>query len=166
MEVLPSVLGLSEGDASSRASPDAAIMSDYPPYGRPIRAAAARLIARGTQDEASRHGWRMTVVVVEPTGDIVLIEKGDDAQYGSTHIALNKARAAAIYRRKTGVYVEPESDLVLNRSSTAATVALDGGLPIVCSGKLIGAIGVSGESPEQDSWAALAGLACFKQAQG
>ncbi|MDM0028813.1 GlcG/HbpS family heme-binding protein [Variovorax saccharolyticus] len=161
MEAIPLKSCVSTLDRSKQTPPALGSTAAFPPYGPPIGVAAARLIARGVQDEAGKHGWRMTVAVVEPTGDIVLMEKGDDAQYGSTQLALDKARTAAIYRRSTKFFEDQVKDVALNMATAAHMVALDGGMPIIADGHLVGAVGVSGERSEEDGQAAAAGLACF-----
>lgn len=161
MEATPLNSCVTPLDRSKQTPRAAGSTAAFPPYGPPIGVAGARLIAQGVQDEAGKHGWRMTVVVVEPTGDIVLMEKGDDAQYGSTQIALDKARASAIYRRSTKLFEDQVKDVVLNMANAAHMIALDGGMPIIAEGRVVGAVGVSGERSEEDAQAAAAGLAHF-----
>jgi uncharacterized protein GlcG (DUF336 family) len=135
-----------------------------PPYGAPVTLAQARTIAAAAEAEARRNGWRMAVAIVEPTGDLVMFERLDDTQYGSIQIAQTKARAAALYRRPT----KEMSDAVqgggagLAMLTAPGSIALAGGIPIVIDGKIVGAIGVSGGSADQDAQAAAAGLAAAK----
>jgi glc operon protein GlcG len=135
-----------------------------PPYGAPVTLAQARAIAAAAESEARRNGWRMAVAIVEPTGDLVLFEKLDDTQYGSIQIAQTKARAAALYRRATKEF----SDAVqgggagLAMLTAPGSIALAGGIPIVIDGKIVGAIGVSGGTADQDAQTAAAGLTAAK----
>ena len=135
-----------------------------PPYGAPVTLAQARTIAAAAEAEARRNGWRMAVAIVEPTGDLVLFERLDDTQYGSIQIAQTKARAAALFRRATKEF----SDAVqgggagLAMLTAPGSIALAGGIPIVIDGKIVGAIGVSGGTADQDAQAAAAGLTAAK----
>lgn len=134
-----------------------------PPYGPPITLAQARSIAAAAEGEARRNGWRMAVAIVEPTGDLVLFEKLDDTQYGSIQIAQTKARAAALYRRATKEMADGvQSGAGLGIVTAPGAIALAGGIPIVIDGKMVGAIGVSGGTADQDAQAATAGLAAAK----
>jgi glc operon protein GlcG len=134
-----------------------------PPYGTPITLVQARSIAAAAEGEARRNGWRMAVAIVEPTGDLVLFEKLDDTQYGSIQIAQTKARAAALYRRATKEMADGvQSGAGLGIVTAPGAIALAGGIPIVIDGKMVGAIGVSGGTADQDAQAATAGLAAAK----
>jgi glc operon protein GlcG len=134
-----------------------------PPYGTPVTLAQARSIAAAAESEARRNGWRMAVAIVEPTGDLVLFERLDDTQYGSIQIAQTKARAAALYRRATKEMADGvQSGAGLGIVTAPGAIALAGGIPIVIDGKIVGAIGVSGGTSDQDAQAATAGLAGAK----
>jgi glc operon protein GlcG len=134
-----------------------------PPYGTPVTLAQARSIAAAAESEARRNGWRMAVAIVEPTGDLVLFEKLDDTQYGSIQIAQAKARAAALYRRATKEFADGvQSGTGVGIVTAPGAIALAGGIPIVIDGKMVGAIGVSGGTADQDAQAATAGLAAAK----
>jgi glc operon protein GlcG len=134
-----------------------------PPYGAPVTLTQARAIAAAAESEARRNGWRMAVAIVEPTGDLVLFERLDDTQYGSIQIAQTKARAAALYRRPTKEMADAvQTSGGLGLITAPGAIALAGGIPIVIDGKIVGAIGVSGGTADQDAQAATAGLAAAK----
>ena len=126
------------------------------PYGTPIRIDQAKSVAAAIA-EARKHGWKLALTIVEPTGDLVYFEKMDDTQYASITISQAKARAAATLRRPTQVLEE-----AINGGSPA-TITLPGiagsrgGFPLIENGKLIGAIGMSGALGAQDAVAAKAG---------
>jgi len=127
------------------------------PYGAPIGVEAARKVAAGAVAEARKNGWKVAVAVAEPDGTLVFYEKMDDTQYGSAHVAVEKARASAQYRRPTKSF----EDLV-NGGKPAllglpGALPLEGGLPIVVEGRVIGAVGVSGATSQQDGVCANAG---------
>jgi glc operon protein GlcG len=133
------------------------------PYGAPVTLAQARAIAAAAEGEARKNGWRMAVAIVEPTGDLVLFEKLDDTQYGSIQIAQTKARAAALYRRATKEFADAmQTPGGIGVVSAPGAIALAGGLPIVIGGKIVGAIGVSGGTADQDAQAAAVGLSAAK----
>jgi glc operon protein GlcG len=134
------------------------------PYGEPINIENAKKVAAAAAAEAAKHGWKMCIAVVGPSGDLVYFEKMDDCQNASVSISQHKARTAAKYRRPTLVferlsgkgpffsYLATLDDVIMSR----------GGNPIVVGGKLIGAIGVSGGAGSQDDVTSLAGQAALK----
>lgn len=160
------------GQVPFRAAPASGSIATFPPYGPPIGLDQARIIALGAAAEARRNGWRMAVAVTEPSGELVLLEKGDDTQYGSSSLAVTKAQAAARYRRGTKAFEDYVTQGALNvlSVSAAGVIALAGGLPIVVAGRIVGGVGVSGELSEQDSQVAEAGLdalaASLRKARG
>ena len=129
-----------------------------PENGPPINIAAAKKIAAGVIAECAKNSWNVAVAIVEPSGALVYFERMENTQYASLDIAIGKARAAAMYRRSTRVFFE-----VVNKTPAVATLpgnsfAVPGGLPIMADGKVIGAVGVSGVTADQDEQCAKAGL--------
>jgi glc operon protein GlcG len=93
----------------------------------------------------------------------VLFEKLDDTQYGSIQIAQTKARAAALYRRATKEFADAmQTPGGIGVVTAPGAIALAGGLPIVIGGKIVGAIGVSGGTADQDAQAAAVGLSAAR----
>jgi uncharacterized protein GlcG (DUF336 family) len=130
------------------------------PYGAPIGSEIAKKFASGALAEARRNKWNMAVAIVDPAGDLVYFEKLDNTQAASSVIALDKARSAARFKRPTkalqDVLAAGGEGLRLLRLEGA--VPVEGGVPIVMDGKIVGAIGVSGGTSQQDSQCALAAL--------
>ncbi len=129
-----------------------------PPFGMPISIEQARAAADAAVAEAKKNNWYYAVAVVEPSGALVYFERMDNAQYASTQIAQDRARASAIFRRATksfGDRVAQQNDLSV--LSLAGSNWSEGGVPIVVNGKLIGAIGASGGTQPQDGQVATAG---------
>ena len=128
-----------------------------PDNGPPINIAAAKKIAAGVLAECAKNSWNVAVAVVEPSGALVYFERMENTQYASNDIAIGKARAAATYRRPTRVFMD-----VINKAPATATLpgvfASPGGLPIMADGKVIGGVGVSGVTGDQDEQCAKAGL--------
>ena len=134
-------------------------MADIPPaYGPPVSLATAQALAAAAIAESERMGLLITVVVTEPSGDLVLVHKMDQAQYGPTDVAIGKARTAARFRRPTSVMAAVVRSGTLN-SVFSGAMAIEGGEPIVENGAVTGAIAISGGSPEQDGEVARAALA-------
>ncbi|MCA1828341.1 MAG: heme-binding protein [Myxococcales bacterium] len=120
------------------------------PYGAPVGVEAARKVAAAAVAEARKNGWKVAVAVVEPNGTLVYYEKMDDTQYGSAHVAVEKARASAQFRRPTKAFEDPVNSGKPNVLGLPGAVPLEGGLPLVVEGHVIGAIGVSGGTSAQD----------------
>jgi uncharacterized protein GlcG (DUF336 family) len=146
--------------ALAAASADAQTMS----YGTPITADAAKKVAGPAIAEAIKNKWTMAIAVVDPAGDLVYFERMDDTQAGSTTIAIDKARSAARFKRPTKAFQDALAAggeglriLALN-----GAVPVDGGLPLVAGGKIVGAIGVSGGTSAQDGQVAAAGAGVLK----
>ena len=131
-----------------------------PGYGTPVTIDQAKKIAAGAVAECQSNKWNVAVAVVDPHGSLVYFERIEDTQYSSMDIAIMKARAAATYRRPTRVFME-----VINKTPATATlpgvVGSPGGVPIFVGGKVIGAVGVSGVTGDQDEQCAKAGIAAM-----
>ena len=135
-----------------------------PPYGLSITLAQAKKVAAAALAPAHASNWTMVIAIVDPGGHLVYLEKMDQTQVGSVAIAQSKARSAAIFKRPTKVFQDRlarggEGLLVLRLKDA---IPVEGGLPIVVDGKLIGALGVSGGSSAEDEVCAEAGAAALK----
>lgn len=112
------------------------------PYGAPISLADAKKAGAAAEAYAKEKGWRMVIVIVEPSGAPVYLAKTDDTQYGSVKVATNKATSAAMFRRLTKVFHDllakgPEFSYL---AQLEGANAVPGGLPIEMDGKIVGAI--------------------------
>ncbi len=135
-----------------------AAAQERPPYGTEINLDLAKKIAAGAAAESKKNGWRMAIAVVDNHGFLVYYERMDDTQTGSVDVAIDKARAAAMYRRPTKAF---EDGIAKGRSALLGlrgATPIEGGIPIMTGGKVIGAIGVSGANSDQDAAAAAAGI--------
>lgn len=135
-----------------------AMAQDRPPYGAEIGADLAKKIAAGALAESKKNGWRMAIAVVDNHGFLVYYERMDDTQTASVGVALDKAKAAAMYRRPTKAFEDGVAKGRVALLGLAGATPIEGGLPIMSGGKVIGAIGVSGANSDQDAAAAAAGL--------
>lgn len=157
------------GQASAQAPAPAAVPDQMPfdiPYGPSITADRAAQVAAAAAAEAKKspRNWKMAIAVVDPNGDLVYFYKMDQTQVASIAIAQGKARTAARFRRPSGAFF---SLMQTPAGAYAATldptlVASHGGFPLIEGGKLIGAIGCSGGTGDQDGVACKAGADTVK----
>jgi len=131
------------------------------PYGAPITLDLARTILAAAEAEAIAQGWPMVIAIVDTGSHLKLLHRMDNAQIGSVEVAQRKAETAASFRRSTKVFEEMlvAGGAGLKMLSVADVCMLEGGLPIVKDGQIIGGIGVSGMASHQDAQVAVAGLA-------
>ena len=134
-----------------------------PPYGLSITNEQAKKVADAALAPARANGWTVVVAIVDTGGFLVYLEKLDQTQVGSVAIAEDKARSSAIFKRPTKMFHERLArggDGMIVLGLKGAT-PVEGGLPIVVDGKLIGALGVSGGSSAEDEVCAEAGAAAL-----
>ena len=147
--------------ASAIALSSLALAQTPPDYGMPISGQQAKVAAAAAVAVMRSNDWRMAVAVVDPAGNLVYFEKIDATQHASVEIAMQKAKSAAAFKRPTKVF----GDGIANNpglGTLPGVVASEGGVPIIVDGKLIGAIGCSGGTGQQDGVACTAGAAAVK----
>lgn len=136
-----------------------------PAYGAPISLEQAKKAMAASEAEAKKNNWNVVIAIVDSGGSLVMLQRLDSTQFGSIDVAKDKAHAAVAFRRPTKVF----QDLIaqggvnlrlLNLVSNAGV--LEGGVPVVVGGKIIGAIGVSGVTSQQDAQIAQAGADSLK----
>lgn len=133
------------------------------PYGMNVSVDTAKKAAAAAVAESAKNGWFMAVTVTDTAGQLVYFERMDNTQAGSVNVAIGKARGAALYKRPTKVF----QDLIAKGSEFTYLLGLEGasvvqgGIPIVADGKIVGAIGCSGATGAQDVQACTAGLAAL-----
>lgn len=127
---------------------------------------AAKKIAGAAEAEAKKRGATVVIVVVDDGGHLLLLERLDDTQVASVEVGIGKARTAAIFRRPSKVFEDQVRDGRVAALALPGATALQGGVPIVHEGKVIGAIGVSGNTPQEDEDIAKAGAASIATAIG
>jgi uncharacterized protein GlcG (DUF336 family) len=134
------------------------------PYGLAISTADAKRAAAAAIAEALKNKWNMAIAILDTGGHLVYFEKMQDTQTGSVDVAIEKARSAALFRRPTKLFEEgvAAGGAGLRLLRLTGAVPIDGGVPIIAEGKLIGAIGISGGSGEQDGQVARAGAGAIK----
>ena len=136
---------------------------DRPPYGTPVTLDQAKKIASAAVEESRKQNWRMAVAVVDNHGFLKYYEMMDDTQTASAQIAIDKAKSAAMYRRPTKAFEDLVNKGAVRVLGLPGAVPIEGGIPIMVGGRVIGAIGVSGMTAEQDGLAAAAGLKVIQQ---
>lgn len=133
-------------------------------YGESIGLEAARKAVAASVAESKKNNWNMAAAVVDTGGHLVYFERMDGTQTGSVRAAMEKAQSAAAFRRPTKVFedVLAAGGAGLRILTLSGAVAVEGGIPIMAGGKVIGAIGLSGGTAQQDGMAAKAGLDAIK----
>ena len=126
------------------------------PYGAPVSLDTARACVKAAIETAAKNDWFMVVTVVDTGGHIVLTERMDNAQFGSVEPARQKAYTAVAFRRSTKVFEDmiAKGGAALRLLKLPDALPIEGGLPLVKDGKIIGAVGTSGGSAQQDGVAA------------
>jgi uncharacterized protein GlcG (DUF336 family) len=129
------------------------------PYGTPINLETAQRLVAAVEAEASKHRWRMNIAVVDTHGDLVHFSRMDGAQLASVTIAQGKARTAARYRRESRVFYNAfETGHPYVATLDPTLIASPGGWPLIVNGQIVGAIGCSGGTGDQDAAACKAGV--------
>lgn len=131
-----------------------------PPYGPPIGIENARKVMTAAEAEAIKNNWAVVIAIIDSGGNLVMLLRRDDVQLSSIDISVGKAKTALMFKRPTKVLDDAISSggTGLRFLALKDIVPLEGGMPIVLDGKIVGAIGVSGVLSAQDSQIARAGI--------
>lgn len=134
------------------------------PYGAPITLENAKKAAAAALAETRKNNWTMALAIVDPNGTLVYYEKIDNTQIGSAQVAISKARSSAIFKRPTKAFEDAlaKGGDGLRTLGLEGAVPLEGGVPIVMDGKIVGAIGMSGGTSAQDAQCAQIGADALK----
>jgi uncharacterized protein GlcG (DUF336 family) len=135
-----------------------------PPYGPAITLEQAKKAMAGAEAEAKKNNWNVVITILDSGGHVVMVSRLDGAQLGSLDVARDKAHSAVAFRRPTKVFQDlvAQGGANLRLLNLSGASLLEGGIPIVVGGRLIGAIGVSGVTSEQDAQIAKAGADALK----
>ena len=135
---------------SAGGTPDA--MPFDIPYGQSIGLEHAKEVVAAAEAEAKKRNWKMNIAVVDTNGELVQFERMEGAQIASGSISVGKARTAARFRRESRVFYNAyETGHGYVATLDPTLVASPGGFPLVEGGKLIGAVGCSGGTGDQDA---------------
>jgi glc operon protein GlcG len=131
------------------------------PYGLSIATEHAKKVAAAAIAEAQKNNFKMAIAIVDTGGVLIYFEKMQDTQTGSVELAIAKGRTAALFRRPTKTFQDTlaAGGEGLRILALTGVMPVNGGVPLIVDGKVIGAIGVSGGSAEQDGQVANAGAA-------
>src|SRR5882724_6877991 len=141
------------------ASASALCVSADLPVKKVLTLKAAKTIAAAAEAEANKRGSTVVIAVVDDGGHLLLLERLDNTQVASVEVAIGKARTAAIFRRPSKDF---EDQIKNGRAASLVlpgATPLQGGIPILVDGKVVGAIGVSGITPQEDEDIAKTGAA-------
>lgn len=124
---------------------------------------AAKKAAAAAEAEAAKNKWTVAVAIVDDGGHLVYLSRIDGTQTGSIDVAIRKARTAQAFKRPTKVFEDAIAGGRTALLGLEGIVPLEGGVPIVVGGQLVGAIGVSGVTSQQDGVVAKAGADALAQ---
>ena len=127
-------------------------------YGPPITTEQAKKAASAALVEARANNWTMAAAVVDPAGILVYFERMDDTQNASSKIAIDKAISAALFKRPTKMFQDSveRGGIGLRVMKLRGAIPVEGGVPLVINGQIVGGLGVSGGTAEQDGQCAKA----------
>jgi glc operon protein GlcG len=126
---------------------------------RMIDEAGAEEVIRAAEEQARERSYRVVIAVVDPSGELVALRRTAGAQVASARVAVDKARTAAIFVRPSREIEQQVSGGRLGALALHGASALTGGIPLTVEGEVVGAIGTSGETPDEDESVSIAGAA-------
>lgn len=124
---------------------------------------AAKQIAAAAEAEAIKNKWNVVIAVTDDGGNLVYLQRMDNTQIGSVDVAQDKAKTSAKFRRPTKAFVDTLASGNQGVLKLPGALPIEGGLPLMLDGVVIGAIGVSGVTAQQDGVIAAAGVAVFEK---
>jgi len=122
---------------------------------------AAKRVGAAAEVEANKRRATVVIVVVDDGGSVLWLERLNDTQVASVDVGIGKARTAAIFRRPSKVFEDQIRDGRVAALALPGATPLQGGIPLTVGGHVVGAIGVSGNTPQEDEDIAKAGAAAF-----
>jgi len=133
---------------------------DLPQYGPDLDLTTAKKIMVAAEAEAKQKGWPVAIAIVDTHGLLLLFQRLDQTQHGSVEVAIAKARTAALFRRESKVFEDmlAQGGANLKVLKLPDALGVEGGLPIIVAGKIVGGIGVSGVKSSEDAEVGRAGL--------
>ena len=125
---------------------------------------AARTVAQAAEAEAVKRKATVVIAVVDDGGYLLCLNRLDDTQVASVEVGIAKARTAAIFRRPSKVFEDQVKEGRIAALGLPGAAPLQGGVPLIVHGVVVGAIGVSGNTPQEDEDIAKAGAAALEVA--
>ena len=133
-------------------------------YGAPITLDAAKKIAAAAEAEAKKNNFPMAIAIVDSSGTLTYLAKIDGTQLASVEIAIGKARTANNFKRPTKALEDAVASGRNNLLTLPDYILIEGGVPLIVDGKIIGALGVSGGTSVQDGQVAATAVATLTSA--
>lgn len=124
---------------------------------------AAKKLAAAAEAEAVANKWTMVIVILDDGGNLVYLEKMDETQIGSIDVAIAKAQSAVKFKRPTKVFEDAVADGRQAILKLPGAIPIEGGVPLMLDGRVIGAIGVSGAQSKEDGQVAAAAVKAFEK---
>jgi glc operon protein GlcG len=158
------LLSLAIGTALVLTAATAGAQAPPPPYGPGITLEQAKKAMAGAEAEAKKNNWPVVITILDSGGNVVLVQRLDGTQFGSVEVSRDKAYSAVAFRRPTKAFEDglAQGGANLRLLNLKGASLLDGGLPIVVDGKIVGGIGVSGVTGAQDAQIGKAGVDALK----
>jgi glc operon protein GlcG len=126
---------------------------------RIIDNAGADAVLAAAEQAANAGGHRVVIAVVDPWGELIALRRTPGAQVASSRVAVDKARTAAIFVRPSREMEEQVTGGRIGALALHGASCLIGGIPLVVDGEVVGAVGTSGETPDEDEAISIAGAA-------
>ena len=126
----------------------------------------AKKVAAAAEAAAVKNKWTMVIAVVDDGGHLIYLQRMDEAQFGSVEMATQKAQSAVAFKRPTKAFEEAVAGGRSVILKVPGAMPVEGGVPVTVGGKVIGAIGVSGGTSQQDGVVAQAGLEALQKILG
>jgi glc operon protein GlcG len=117
----------------------------------------AKQVAAAASAEATANKWTVVIAILDEGGNLMYLERADDTQIGSIQVAQEKARSAVAFKRPTKVFEDAVAGGRAAILKLPGAMPVEGGIPLMLSGRIVGAIGVSGVTSQQDGIIAKAG---------
>ena len=123
-----------------------------------LELADAHRVAAAARAKAVAEGWNVVIAVVDEGGHLIFLERADGVQKGSVRVAQEKARTALLFRRPSTAFEDMVNSGTPPMASLPGATPIEGGLPLLVDGQVVGAIGISGVTSAQDGQIAAAGV--------
>jgi len=129
-----------------------------PAYGNEVTLDMAKKVTAAAEAEAKKNNWPVVIAIVDTHGLLVMLQRMDNTQTASVNVAIEKARTAAMFKRPSKALEDAIAGGRVALLGLPGATPIEGGLPLMLDGKIIGAIGVSGMTSPQDGQVAKAGV--------
>ncbi|MEY4730416.1 MAG: hypothetical protein RL020_1574 [Pseudomonadota bacterium] len=156
--------GYAQQPAAPAAAPAPVPAAPPAPYGTPISLDMAKKAMTAAEAEARKNNWNVVIAIVDSGSQLVMLQRLDNTQYGSIDIAKGKATTAVNFRRPSKAFEDAIAGggAGLRALRIDGLMPLEGGIPIIVDGKIIGGIGTSGVLSSQDAQVSRAGADALK----